>query len=145
MCAGQVVRRPDDEHAVVERQLDEVHDQLAVMKHEGTSSFAPWSRCLNVGHGRDLPAPSDGTGMISNGRLRARPQESAPWRVVLVTLHRILGVADALANIALDLVGNAADLLSAVPGQATQRFLDPSPDLRHRALGVLLVHLEASA
>ena len=71
----------------------------------------------------------------------AGPQDSARWRVVLVTLHRILGVADAMADIALNLVANAADLLSAVPGQATQRFLDPSPDLRHRALGLLLVHL----
>jgi hypothetical protein len=31
------VRRPDDEHAVVEGQLDEVHDQLALVKHQGAT------------------------------------------------------------------------------------------------------------
>ena len=32
---GQAARGPDDEEAVVERQLDEVHDQRAIVEHQG--------------------------------------------------------------------------------------------------------------
>jgi hypothetical protein len=34
---GQASRLTDDEHAVVERQLDEVHDQLAIVEHQGAT------------------------------------------------------------------------------------------------------------
>ena len=32
---GQAARGPDDEEAVIERQLDEVHDQRTIVKHQG--------------------------------------------------------------------------------------------------------------
>ena len=43
---GEVARRPNDEDAVVQRQLDEVHDQRAIVEHQCATGFV-WS-CIHV-------------------------------------------------------------------------------------------------
>ncbi len=43
---GQAASGPDEEEAVVQRQLDEVHDQRAVVEHQCATGFV-WS-CIHV-------------------------------------------------------------------------------------------------
>src|SRR5450759_3888913 len=53
----QAARSPNDKEAVIQRQLDEVHDQLAIVEHEGATRLLP--RCIDLAgcHGSSSLGP----------------------------------------------------------------------------------------
>ena len=45
---GEVLRSPNHEQAMVQRQLDEVHDELTVVEHERTARLSVGWGGLNI-------------------------------------------------------------------------------------------------
>src|SRR5450756_75867 len=56
---GQAVRRPNNEQAVTQRQLDEVHQELTIVEHERAACFDLW--CAHVAKGTTASAAPVGT------------------------------------------------------------------------------------